>query len=361
MTEKPRSTNLFLIGGIWDIIFWKAVAYTTTQLLSGDCLIFSKAFNQSKVEEIKKFAISIGLSPLPDHYSCPKDINKLHKYDTIYTIHLADSFIRKICTHFDNAKLVIGFEGMGGYFPNIQTQKLITRSFYYFHYSDLPVPAWVEGNPCTHISAHDLRKSISDITSKITTEPFKINSNTILVLGQHFHRHGVISWQNEHDIYRDFIHAKVRQGFNIIWKEHPRNTPPFFSSLQANQPGSIFELNFDPILAIELWGPYLVGLEMAAGISSNSLFNLQYIFGIKAQSILSVETMARFRFDSLNKSALINLISLGHLNHDKRLPIEIITAALQKKIPESKPLKATKSVGEKFKKIFSIIKLDSFK
>ncbi len=331
---SPHATaDLYLIGGTWDLIFWNAVALAHNTPLSGDCVVFSRAFSAAQRAQIEHAARALGLNPLP--YAEPEDILALVRQrasGNLFIIHLSDPFTQRICKLHPDARLVIGFEGLSGYFPSPRVRPLLEKPYSYIHYSALPVPGWVKPEHLSHAEAGPLRQSIAATRPRLGLDgqPLQIGDNAILVLGQHFHRHNVLSWEQEHDLYGEFIAAKVAEGYTVLWKEHPRNDQPFGPKYAERHPGRFRILEVDSLYSIELWGEELSRLKLIAGVCSNSLFNLRDIYGLPATSILTPRSLGEFNFNKLSKSSLINMIGIACLNHGGNLPIEMFIAAFQK-------------------------------
>ena len=106
-----------------------------------------------------------------------------------------------------------------------------------------------------------------------------LSQQSVLVLGQCFARWKLMSREDEHLIYRNQVGFLLENGFDVLWKEHPRIDTPFFAELSEYFSGRITELPLAHYLPVEL----LVGqipLSNCVGGTSTSLFYLAHLFGV---------------------------------------------------------------------------------
>lgn len=325
--------NLYLIGGTWDLIFWNALALAERKPLNGQCVVFSRAFSSSQRKQIEDVASSVGLDLVT--YTTEEHLRQLApslSIGSLHVLHLSDPLTHQLCAQFSYNNLTIGFEGLGGYFPSPKSQAFLARPYTYIHYSNLPIPQWVTANQVHTISSDNLSLSIAQLRVRfpIMECPTSLDRNTVLLLGQHFHRHGALTWEQEHELYEEYIKASLNEGLSVAWKEHPRNDKPFGSTFALRYPDRFRILELDPLHSIEFWGPELSSVRSIAGVCSNSLFNLRDIYGLTSISILTPDSLAKFNFENLGRSALINLVGIACLNHEGNLPINHFITAFQR-------------------------------
>ncbi|MFK7833708.1 MAG: polysialyltransferase family glycosyltransferase [Winogradskyella sp.] len=110
------------------------------------------------------------------------------------------------------------------------------------------------------------------------------NKKTCLILGQYFSLFGYINRTQELQHYIKLCKNLESRGYAIIWKEHPKNSKPFYKDLKE-EISSIQNLNdyYDDAIPIELIVSNLdVQLYLAA--TSTSLVILDKVFNYKVCS-----------------------------------------------------------------------------
>ena len=362
--DDDHSLDLYLIGGTWDIIFWNALALTSSKTLKGRCIVFSRAFSPSQRQQIENASSAAGLIPVV--YTNENHLRKIApslNINNLFVLHLSDSLTHQLCNQFNYDNLFIGFEGLGGYFPSPKAQVLLARPYTYVHYSNLPPPQWVTTSKIQIIPSSDLAKSIAQLRLllSIKERSAPLDCNTVLVLGQHFHRHRVLTWDQEHDLYEEFIKEHINEGLCVAWKEHPRNDKPFGEVFFSRYPDRFLILELDPLHSIEFWGSDLRAIRSIAGVCSNSLFNLRDIYGLPAISILTPQSLTKFNFENLGRSALINLVGIACLNHGGHLPIDHFIAAFQRAASKGPPKQTKGNLRQFIFTFFSGLKRTIFR
>lgn len=104
----------------------------------------------------------------------------------------------------------------------------------------------------------------------------------VLVLGQSLWRAGVITREAEAAAYASVVADLLERGYDVLWKEHPREQEPFYAGLAAPRVASWAG---SPVWPVELTAP---GLKLAACVSgySASLLYLPMLYDLPAYQVL---------------------------------------------------------------------------
>lgn len=99
-----------------------------------------------------------------------------------------------------------------------------------------------------------------------------------LILGQYFSLFGYLDRDEELQHYVKLCENLESKGYEILWKEHPKNTRPFYDDL-SKQFGSIRNLNdyYDPSLPVEIIACNL-DIDLYVASTSTSLIILNKVF-----------------------------------------------------------------------------------
>jgi hypothetical protein len=104
----------------------------------------------------------------------------------------------------------------------------------------------------------------------------------VLVLGQSLWRAGVITRDAEAAAYASVVADLLERGYDVLWKEHPREQEPFFPGLASPRVASWAG---SPVWPVELTAS---GLKLAACVSgySASLLYLPMLHAVPAYQVL---------------------------------------------------------------------------
>jgi hypothetical protein len=322
--------NLFIICGVWDLIIWNSIRQISSTE-KNDAVIYSKAFDKQSTDRIEIIARELGFSTV--QYADKSELIKnlaQKKYYRVFALHLSDSLTREICIQSSEATLHFGFEGLAAYFPPRIHPAMHARIKTYYHFGSLPAPLIY--SQCQKIdipkdkilaSVNSIKK-ILNLQSPFVGQPLK---NYNILLGQHFYRQKLIDWEDELDAYSDYVGEKIKNGQQVLWKEHPRSSIQFGPWLKKKWGSSFHICNIDPLYSVELFGDELKDSNESAGFCSNSLFNLRDFFSNKINIITNNDSLHKFNFGNINRLALIHFTGIAYANGDGKVSVESIIGA----------------------------------
>ena len=325
--------TLYIAGGLWDLILWHALSFQQKQAFSGEVIVFSKAFTKSQRHTIEDAALKLGLSPIEyEDGEDPLPLIKEKNWDQICVSHLSDDFTQKTLKLFTRIPINLLFEGLAAYFPPPGAHSLISYIDRFIHYGrKLPPPDYVPAERLVNLTTNSIAQAIQQtrLAMNIQYQNERLNPDQVVVLvGQHFYRHGLIARGDEFDAYARYIEKEIAAGSQVLWKEHPRATEPFFPKLKQRFPHHLHAFQLDTILPIELIGEDIKDYQKVAGFSSNSLFNLEELFGIPAESLITVESISYFNFGKLERLSLIQFIGYAYLSGRGMIDPKLLIAAM---------------------------------
>ena len=148
-----------------------------------------------------------------------------------------------------------------------------------------PLPEAFAHAPCHTVEARYLRKTLSSCAALPRVADFAApdaGGPRVLILGQSLSRWEVLTRAQEVAIYRQVVDTILANGYDVLWKEHPRTQESFFPDLAGNvAPGRLQELDLPFALPVELVADRLGLSACVAGIST-ALFYLPRLYGIPA-------------------------------------------------------------------------------
>ncbi|GAX34313.1 polysialyltransferase family glycosyltransferase [Nodularia sp. NIES-3585] len=163
----------------------------------------------------------------------------------------------------------------------------LTRSYLLLK-NILPVPQYLDckiikiKNEFVFLTIKNIRAGIKlDLSEQISSK----SENYVLVTGQCFARWGLMSWEQELNMYYKIFSTLQKNNLTPLWKEHPRIDQPFFKEL-ANQFQELRPVEFNlPIYwPIEM---FIEEINLIACVSatSTSLFYVRDIFGLQSYTV----------------------------------------------------------------------------
>lgn len=330
--QVPSCSNLFVIGGIWDLVLWRAYFYGRDEAVVGDLVIFSKAFGREDIAFIADLGAASGFNVIAyeDEPSLKEGLEKAD-YDNLFISHISDAFSSYVLRCNACASVTVLYEGLAAYVPPRAIHSSLHKIDRYIFYGEsLPVPEFIPEGKVMHLSADRIKRSIDYFASQLSLEDSELEelrSAGLLIVGQHFYRHNLIDWDDEFNIYCDGI-SKYRDSTNglVYWKEHPRSEQPFFPKLSARQTGLI-QLGRNKLIPIELYASYFNKDIKIVGICSNTLFNLKDFFGFETLSLLNESIFAKFNYGRVERMALINFWGYVYLNQGASISPELLSGA----------------------------------
>ena len=142
-------------------------------------------------------------------------------------------------------------------------------------------------------------------------------SKKCLIIGQYFSLLGFLDRQEELNHYIELCNSLFREGFTILWKEHPKNKKPFFNDLQSKFEGIEDFNNYHS----SYWPLEIVvkdmNIDLFIATTSTSLINLEKVFGFKTKSSVLLmkdklvgadKEVAEILLKNLKPEQLINLL-----------------------------------------------------
>ena len=141
----------------------------------------------------------------------------------------------------------------------------------------IPAPKCFSGVDIVDIS-EDLRKQVYALPYELTDEQvLYARQDIVFVLGDAMYPEGSITWGAEAEIYEELLSSLIGRGFNVVWKDHPRNPKPFFLEL-CNRTGKQL-IGCNSQISVELYINQHNIKALIANVST-SLFNAQMLFNI---------------------------------------------------------------------------------
>ncbi|WP_414550948.1 polysialyltransferase family glycosyltransferase [Anabaena sp. CCY 0017] len=163
----------------------------------------------------------------------------------------------------------------------------LTRSYLLLN-NILPVPQYLD---CKIIKIHNefILLTIQKIRASIKLDFYKQiiskSQNYVLVTGQCFARWGLMSWEQELNMYYKIFNTLQENNLTPLWKEHPRINKPFFKELATQfQELHPIEFNLPIYWPIEM---FIEDINLIACVSatSTSLFYVRDIFGLQSYTV----------------------------------------------------------------------------
>jgi hypothetical protein len=142
-----------------------------------------------------------------------------------------------------------------------------------------------------------------------------LEGKTCLIIGQYFSLLGFFDRQEELGHYIELCQSLYKEGYKILWKEHPKNSEPFFNDLKA----TFKEIeNFNDYHS-SYWPLEIVvkdfNIDLFIATTSTSIVVLDRAFGytIKSSASMMINNLqgadrevAEILLKNLNKEQLVN-------------------------------------------------------
>ncbi|WP_414527900.1 polysialyltransferase family glycosyltransferase [Nodularia chucula] len=193
----------------------------------------------------------------------------------------------------------------------------LTRSYLLLN-SILPVPQYLDckiikiNNEFVLLTIKNIRAGMKiDFSKQITSK----SNNYVLVTGQCFARWGLMSWEQELNMYSKIFNTIKKKNLTPLWKEHPRINKPFFKELATQfQELHPIEFNLPIYWPIEI---FIEEINLVACVSatSTSLFYVRDIFGLQSYTV-SHELSDLFSGDFAYMTELV----VKHIPHINLMP-----------------------------------------
>lgn len=117
---------------------------------------------------------------------------------------------------------------------------------------------------------------------------------TALLLGQGLHRSLRLARSDELSVYAEACARLTKQGYRVLWKDHPRDHRPFYDELRERFGDAVIETRreaqFWPVETL-LDG---LALDLCVGATCSTLIYGQYLFGLPARTIAAQMASCRF-------------------------------------------------------------------
>lgn len=122
----------------------------------------------------------------------------------------------------------------------------------------------------------------------------------VLILGQALSRNGIMPRDEEREFYERIVQTVLGKGYDVLWKDHPRVSEPFFEELRhwagargRSEPARVTRLSLPHACPVEIIADRLNLAACVAGTSA-ALFYLRRLYGIPCYSF-AVELLPRMR------------------------------------------------------------------
>jgi len=131
----------------------------------------------------------------------------------------------------------------------------------------------------------DLNTIVSQFNVKEEKPLLFSNDKTCLVIGQFFSNNDSISRELELKEYLRVCEKMIDEGYDVIWKEHPKNPNPFWNDLKSVFNNKVHNLDdyYSFYWPIEIL-INTINVNMCISCTSTSLITINRIFGIKIMS-----------------------------------------------------------------------------
>ncbi|MBC8102314.1 MAG: hypothetical protein H7Z41_06980 [Cytophagales bacterium] len=158
---------------------------------------------------------------------------------------------------------------------------------------ELPAPETLARVPRQFVAYRHLREVLERVARILPDDAAGFGAaesesapNRLLVLGQALSRNGIMTREEEMDIYLQVFDTLLSKGYQILWKEHPRIRLPFFTELKARMKARhqgaeerVQQLSLPHPFPVELVAERLELAGCVAGTSA-ALFYLRRLYNI---------------------------------------------------------------------------------
>ncbi|WP_245321923.1 alpha-2,8-polysialyltransferase family protein [Mesorhizobium sp. WSM1497] len=206
----------------------------------------------------------------------------------------------------------------------------VTKFYSLLH--EIPIHDALENVPRFQVGASLMRDVIDEACRDALSggdEHCRASANPrILLLGQALSRNRIMSYAQEAAIYRRIAEQIVERGYDVVWKEHPRISKPFFPELldavgnvTADANTRIMEANLPHIYPIELVVSRMNIVGCVSGTSAALLY-LKWLYGIKtytfAETLVPLMTGADILMSEMVKAHAEPFSTLQSLNETQK-------------------------------------------
>lgn len=199
------------------------------------------------------------------------DLKSLLKHPSIFKKKCKIFFNRFVLNHYLNKKTnfnlwpLKSFEKSYFLFPELLTSKSKSRS-------------------CFKIK----KTHFFEVLDKLKTNDISLQEgHKCLILGQCFHKFGMLTWEEEKKLYENTCKQILGQGINVYWKEHPKNNKPFFASFQLDERLKNLNDFFDFEMPVEIIANDL-DFDFFVSATSTSLIIFQEYYSKTSYTIASL-------------------------------------------------------------------------
>lgn len=324
--KSKMNSRLFVVAGSSQLLFLSAALLKNKEIEADafkDSLVFSgkgvdkkrRLISDNIAKKVWEWNTTVWLEDV-DYYNTSNQIKLLEQQfahvDEIWVCMPYAGVELNLSIAFPTSKIIYFDDGLGSYIlPNTLKEYLRKPSFikkklslyfkrsknalknmlkfksigwpaFNYHYRYMVFSEFHQNKnlPSRHVIVGwsylktQLLKCKIDINSKLQLK----SQNTCLILGQYFSLFGYINREEELQHYSKLCKNLESQGYAILWKEHPKNSKPFYKDLQK-EISSILNLNdyYDDAIPVELIVSNL-DLQLYMAATSTSLIILDKVF-----------------------------------------------------------------------------------
>ena len=212
---------------------------------------------------------------------------KVKLFDEIY-LQFNGADFRTITRKYSKAKIYLIEDGLSSYFKHNLT--FLTHKkpvgIYSYNYIEEFVP-----HECRYNNIKNFIIDKNNIISvcKIFSDQIKINikENSAIICAQELYTTQAITYTKEMQMYEDCVRALINKGYNVIFKDHPRNRVPFFYKLKEQFPQDKFTQFTEMTLPIEIWltnpnikaltSPFSTSLFLCSKLFDKQTYTINYL------------------------------------------------------------------------------------
>ena len=127
-------------------------------------------------------------------------------------------------------------------------------------------------------------KAVRGLSSGFDSSAQVLPENHVLVLSATLYPDLKVTWEREAEIYRELVAELIEKGYTVHWKEHPRETKPFWTAFARDFSASRFHVpdvpHEWPVEMLYLRQQYPICL----GACSSALYSLPMLYGTRTYS-----------------------------------------------------------------------------